>query len=370
VPAAICALAAVVAQGQQRIEFPTPVAPMAPAPAPLVYGQPPVATLNGGIQPPPPTWDPYGTPGAAAPALVPAPIVPPQDPYVVAPGQYLYPSYTADAFARMYRALQEVRFDYHYFPRNSDSGLGINDAELSATFTVPLLYSPQTPLLLTPGFAAHFWDGPSASGTPSADMPPETYDAYLDAAWNPILNNWLSTELDFRIGVYSDFKKFEEDSLRYTAKAMAVMGYAPEVRIKAGVWYLDRVRVKMLPAGGIVWTPNPDTRIDLLFPNPKYTQRLATVGCTDWWWYFSGDYGGGTWTIKRSTGAVAGELDQVDYNDIRIALGLDFKRLSGSGLNGLMEVGYAFDRELVYRGGNPSTYSPNGTVFLRAGLAY
>src|SRR5271157_1187997 len=45
------------------------------APGGLSYGTPPVATLNGNVQPPPPNWDPYAPPGAAPAAVL------PQDPY-------------------------------------------------------------------------------------------------------------------------------------------------------------------------------------------------------------------------------------------------------------------------------------------------
>jgi hypothetical protein len=66
---------------------------------------------------------------------------------------------------------------------------------------------------------------------------------------------------------------------------------------------------------------------------------------------------------------VAGTFDQVDYNDIRIALGFEFKPIT-TGMSGLFEVGGAFDRELVYASGSPSVYRPTTTIFLRGVLAY
>ena len=126
-----------------------------------------------------------------------------------------------------------------------------------------------------------------------ADLPPRTYDAYLDAAWDPQINAWLGAELDVRIGTYSDFARVNDVILLYTGKAEAVLAFSPCVKIKAGVWYLDRNVVKMLPAGGVCWTPNPDVYFNFLFPNPKVGRRLTTWGTTDWWIYASGDYGGG-----------------------------------------------------------------------------
>jgi hypothetical protein len=347
---------------------PPPGAVTPAAPGAMTFGPAPMATLDGTIQPPPATWDPYAPPGTGAtPAML------PQDPYLQ-PGQFQLGSPSA-AIARMQRLLQEVRFDYHWFlgHGSNPNELGINDVEFSATFGWPLGGNAQTPLLITPGFAVHYWDGPKSVPLippPNApDMPPQTFDAYLDAAWNPQVTPMFGGELDVRVGVYSDFKAWEEDSLRYIAKGAGVLTFSPSFKFKAGVWYLDRVRYKILPIGGIVWSPNPDIRFDILFPNPKFTQRLTTIGNTEWWWYVSGDYGGGSWMITRTS--IPGDpRDQVDYNDMRVALGLEFKRLTGMGLNGLFEGGYAFQRELVYNGQHPPTFVPDGTFFLRAGLAY
>ena len=83
------------------------------------------------------------------------------------------------------------------------------------------------------------------------------------------------------------------------------------------------------------------------------------------------DYGGGNWTIKRGDepgSLVPGETDKVDYNDVRVALGLEFKRLDR--LSGLMEVGGAFDQQLVYTSNSPTYYYPSSTIFFRGGLTY
>ena len=170
---------------------------------------------------------------------------------------------------------------------------------------------------------------------PPPDLPPRTYDAYLDAAWNPQVTTWFGGELNFRIGVYSDFNNVDTDAIRYMGKGLAVLTFSPSIKIKAGVWYLDRVVVKILPAGGICWTPNPDVYFDILFPNPKIGKRLTTWGNTDWWLYCSGAYGGGTWQITRKNGLTPdpscpmnGQADVFDYNDIRVAVGLEFNTLS------------------------------------------
>ena len=140
-----------------------------------------------------------------------------------------------------------------------------------------------------------------------------------------------------------------------------------------GAWYINRGQYKLLPAGGFIWTPSPYTRFDILFPNPKFTQFLAQTGNTEWWWYLSGEYGGGVWTVKRQGDApppVANMIDLVDYNDIRVALGLQYKRLSGVGLHGFFEGGYSFNRELVYASGLPGNFNPTPAFYVHAGVAF
>ena len=364
--------------GSPGAVFGAPAAPYAP-PAyspPPAYGAPPGAALSGSIQPPPAGWDPYATPGCAPSALL------PQDPY--------FQSGPAMSMATVQKFVQHVDLDYHWFVGNGIQELGINDADLSATFAFPLFFNSQTPLLVRPGFAFHLWEGPVSvlpdplPNPPPADLPSATYDGYLDFCWNPQIVPWLGGELNFRTGIYSDFTKVTMESIRYMGKAMGVLTLSPSLQIKAGIWYLDRVKIKLLPAGGIVWTPNADIYFNILFPNPKMGKRLTTVGTTEWWIYALGDYGGGTWTITRNSGFdfpppyskanappfrdTNGDFTQFDYNDIRVGVGLEFKTMRQ--LNGLFEVGLSCSRELIYRDDSPAAYYPNNTVYLRGGLSY
>jgi len=343
------------AQGQD-VTYPAPPAMPPSLPAGAVPETPPPTlgpspTINSGVQLPPPQWDPYATPGSQPPALF------SQDPTFASPNLDSFYARVTDAK----RFVQELRFDYTFLPGNGLEEFAINTLEASGTFAIPFFYNRQHPLLLTPGFAVHYWSGPKA---PDYDMPPNAFDAYLDTAWNPQPTTWLAGELSFRVGVYSDFRKVTSESIRYMGKGMAVLSFTPSIKFKFGVWYLDRNRIKLLPAGGIVWTPNPDVRLDILFPNPKIARRIINIGNTEWWLYARGEYGGGNWTILREHNA---SFESVDYNDIRFAFGLDFVRQGG--LKGLIEVGVAFDREILFKTA-PTRFAPDTAFLLRAGLRY
>ena len=351
-----------------------------PAPAAPGYGPGPVATLNGNVQPPPATWDPF-----APPSTAPAVPLPGQDPYYnapqpcpVQPGPFTMPP----VLATPYRFLRDVSLDYNWFAGHGTSPgqLGINDINFKGTFALPMPFlqppqpEPPRPLLITPGFAWHFWDGPSSNMVGNPDMPPRTYDAYLDAEWDPVIvPNSFSAELDASVGIYSDFSAITSQSIRLKGRGMAVIGIPDtNLTMKFGIWYINREQIKLLPAGGFVWKPSQFTRFDILFPNPKFTQMLTTTGGgVEWWWYLSGDYGGGVWTIKRSADATHPEqnqIDLVDYDDVRVALGIDFKRQGGQ--TGFFEGGYAFERQLNYASGLPSYADLNGAFYVHAGVAF
>ncbi len=346
----------------QRVQFPTTVNgnaavyPPAVGGAPQtfgtgsVYGAPPQATLDGTIAPLNPGWDPYADPSLGPPQLL------PQQNYLdSSPGFFAGGGPT--------RLIDQVFFEYTRINRDSGADIGFDSLELNVTGTVPILYS-QAPLLITPGFAVHYLSGPDSTavfGTP--DLPARVFDAYLDTAWRPQFSERLGADVAVRVGVYSDFEFFNSDSLRYRGRALGVYTASPQLQVTAGVIYYDRLSIKLLPAGGVIWTPNPDARYEILFPNPKLAQRMTTIGNSDLWGYVSGEYGGGAWTFQRDNGL----KDEFEYNDIRVMLGLELFTLQGS--RAWAEIGYLFEREVRFRRA-PGDFDPGGTILLRSGLAY
>lgn len=306
--------------------------------------------LDGTVYGPPPQWDPWAPPSTAPPSLL------PYDPYYS-------PAAGAPALSFLgpaQRFLRMLKLDYVWMPEAGSSSMGVNDIDASATFNIPFLYNSQTPLMVTPGFGTTLFSGPKRAD--AYEVPPHVFDAYLDSAWNPQLTQWFGGELSFRIGVYSDFEKVVSDSLRYQAKGLAVLNFSPSIKVKAGVWYLDRNHIKLLPAGGVIWIPNNDVVFQITFPDPKVSRRLSTVGTTEWWIYGRGEYGGDAWTTRTPSR----DVQSFDYNDIRAGLGFEFFRPAG--LHGAVEVGVAFDREIYFRQHPRIHLDP--CVYLRGLLTY
>ena len=282
------------------------------------------------------------------------------------PGTYGYET-NDGAVVRFRRFLARVRAEHTLLlGDNTIDALTINRTELASTFAIPLGASVETPLLVTPGFAFNWFEGPGTvpmAMTPQADLPPRVYDAYLDLAWNPRFAPEVGAELGFRTGVWTDFDEVDGDSMRFLGRGLGVVSIGPQFDLLLGAVYLDRLRVKILPAGGVRWRPTPLWDLYLVFPNPKIRRTLASSGSADWWWYVAGEYGGGSWTVEREAGG-----DRFDYNDVRVVFGLEWQTPTQA--RGHMEVGYVFDRELLFDSGAPDRFKVDDAVMFRIGVGF
>lgn len=323
-----------------------------PAPPVLPYSATPAPTTTIGA--PPPT---VFTPNPGYLSNTP----PPQQ---GAYGGYIQPD---GRITQPQRLRQRILFESTWLAGSGGSELGVTDLELNGTFFFPF-FGGRLPFFITPGFAVHYWNGPdsdSFTSVPPPELPPRTYDAYLDAAIKPVITNWLSADLGARVGLYTDFESVESNAIRVIARGIGIITISPTTQIVLGVVYLDRLTIKLLPAFGLIWMPNPDARFDIIFPQPKLSYRMTTYGTTEWWWYVGGELGGGSWHFQRADG----QDDAYDYNDLRLILGLEWKNQSLPGVTGYFEVGYAFNREIEYIGVNPG-FDPDDTVMLRAGVTF
>ncbi len=196
------------------------------------------------------------------------------------------------------------------------------------------------------------------------DLPPRVYDAYIDAAWHPRLTDWLHADLGLRTGVWTDFEEVTDDSVRILGRGLGVLAFSPQFDVIAGVWYLDRNEVKLLPAGGLHWRPSNLWDFYLVFPNPRIRRRSINVGSSQWWMYVAGEYGGGRWTVERQDGSG----DDIDINDIRFIFGLEWETQTQA--HGHVEIGYLFNREIIYADSTTPTLGLDDSFMIRAGVDF
>ncbi|WP_148073911.1 superantigen-like protein SSL4 [Bythopirellula goksoeyrii] len=372
----------------QRVQFPTQVPSYDVTPP--GYTPPSLSPTAPQITP---TFDPYANPNLGAP--------PPDIPYTVSPqfaqpqqygqpvlpqatppvnpgvpqqGGSLYPNgmpyqWESNTYqygnsdgtvAHLQRLMQQISLEQTYIYSNgSADGFSVNRTELAATFGVPIFYNPETPLLITPGFAFNWWGGPKV---PGADLPPRVYDAYIDGAWHPQFSQFCSADLGLRTGVWTDFNNWN-DAIRIMGRGLGNIALSPQFNLIGGVWYLDRNSVKLLPAGGVHWRPGGLWDFYLVFPNPKIRRRFTTFGASQSWIYFAGEYGGGRWAVEREVGD-----DNVDYNDIRAIFGIEWE--TQTQMRGHLEIAYVFDREIIYAQTPTPTLNLDDSIMFRGGFDF
>ena len=269
------------------------------------------------------------------------------------------------------RFLYGPRLQHTWLDGGSDSqDLDIHDSDVSVVFAWPTFFGTRQPLYIAPSFSLHQWDGPVPTLLRPADLPARAYSAFLDVGWESHPQIRWGGEIGVRVGVFSDFNQLDDDSFRIMGKGLGRFQVNPRLALRGGVYYLNRVRLKMLPAFGVTWTPNPATRLDIMFPKPKLSQYLTTWGASDLWWYAAGDYGGGVWTVRR---AVDNQVDIVDINDIRLMVGIEWGRpeqLRRGRRVGFLEAGWVLDRELVYARRTADSIDLHDTFMIRAGFGY
>lgn len=252
--------------------------------------------------------------------------------------------------------LQQIRWTNTYLAGGGADGMGMYDTSLQGTVAFPF-FTTDAPMLITPGFTTRFLDGPQ-----TIDMPARLYDAFVEIRHIRWLTPTLATDLAVTPGYYGDYEQDLSEAFRLTGRGLVLYDISPDAKLIAGVAYLNRDNLKLLPVGGLIWNPTEVTKFELIMPQPRIARRFNCCGPVEWWGYLAGEFGGGVWAIERQDGSG----DRVTYNDLRFMLGIERKNARGNSVR--LEAGYVFDRELVYLDG--TTVDLDDTVMARGILAY
>jgi hypothetical protein len=255
---------------------------------------------------------------------------------------------------------QKLQLSGTWIPALEDGDLGWSDLDAWVVLGFPFPHR-ETPLVVTPGFALHYLDGPTAP-----DLPSRLYDAWIEWRHLRELAPTWAMDVSVTTGYYSDFEISNGDAFRVTGRGVAVYTFSPVAKVVFGVGYFNRAAARILPVGGLLITPDESTRYELIFPSPRMAWRLdglSTPGIDERWFYVAGEFGGGVWAIERADGTE----DKIDSSDLRVLVGVE-QKLPGR-LSSRFEVGYVFDREIEYRSPTPN-FEPEDTLLLRFGVTY
>lgn len=256
------------------------------------------------------------------------------------------------------QAIQKISLAGGWLAPMSDRDLGNQFLETSVGLGVPL-GSFDNILGVSPSFRVDWMN--SQSGL---DVPSELYDTGVSFFYCRPLSDRISMMAIVRPSVRSDFTT-GDNALRLFGLGLIHWERIPDrLVLSAGAVYLDRADIPVLPAVGLTWTPNQQTKLDLRFPETRFSRRWARDGnYSETWSYLSAGLGGNTWAITRQSG----QSDELSIRDVRLMAG--FERVIDGGSGWFCEAGFAVARRLEYERTAEEISLSDGVLF-QAGLNY
>jgi hypothetical protein len=203
------------------------------------------------------------------------------------------------------------------------------------------------------GAMFHFLAGPDQT-----DMPPRLYNFSQGFQKRQVIADF-AYDVAVAVMAASDFEGSCRRGIRFPAHAVGYMAIEPNLDFVLGADFLDREDIQVLPVAGLIWRPDPDLRLELVFPYPSIYLQL-----TRWYrLYIGGGLGGGTWAVERDN-----EVDDLaTYGDLRIAIGLEHWDTSSAWQS--FEIAYLFDRHLEFTS-QVGDYHPDSTVLIQSVSKY
>ncbi|NDC53159.1 MAG: hypothetical protein EBZ74_02435 [Planctomycetia bacterium] len=267
--------------------------------------------------------------------------------------------------------LQQALYMATELPRLGTNGLGLLSLEKTATLGLPCP-TVESPLLVTPGFV-----GTLTNPTPGMDVPGELFECYMQGRWLKKIGDRFGADLAVAPGWYSDFKNSSPQALRITGHGFGAWEATEDLRVVAGVIYLDRYDVNLLPAGGLLWTPADDKRFELIFPRPRLAWRVAEREATfrgrrvasSHWLYLAGEFGGNQWAVRSVTGPTRGQNQIMIIRDYRLLAGWE-RRPGNLGLSWKFETGWVTGRTVQYYLTDQPWLHPSDTFLVRGSVWY
>lgn len=225
-----------------------------------------------------------------------------------------------------------------------DSDVGL--ATQSATLKLPLLIgSGSPPPIVNLGVA--YTD---LSAHDALELPNHLYEYSAGLSWIKRFNERWMTRAMIGMDYATDNENTSSDSWRFTGGVFAIYQKSPQLSWTFGAIALGRSDLPVVPALGAVWLPQPNTRVDLILPNPKVNFLLSDDGQRQQWAYLGAGINGNTWGYHRPT---FGD-DALTYSDVRVVVGWQSRPSAPAnrpyvpGRKFSVEAGYAFSRDLEF----------------------
>jgi hypothetical protein len=107
-----------------------------------------------------------------------------------------------------------------------------------------------------------------------------------------------------------------------------------------GALFWDRVNDKVLPYGGLVYTPNGVFEARLLFPRADVSVFVGAPWGVPQWLYLAAEYHVEAWEVETPISG-GRQADRFEIEDWRLLFGV---RSESAGVSSFLEAGWVFDR--------------------------
>lgn len=245
--------------------------------------------------------------------------------------------------------LPATELGFTYLPKFDSNGFGIQSMEASHSFLVG--YDDLPPLEVTPGIAVHGWSGPEL-----LDLPPRVYDVYVDLMWQYWISHRSAILIGATPGLYGVMEHVDRQTFQWSGWLLARRDISEKWSAVAGVTYLRQLNSNWLPLGGLIWTPDERTRIDILFPCPRVSRSWWTSGTWSHGGFVSGEIGGGAWSVQDTLQSNV----LVGYSDLRLNAGWESESTSGRQCS--LQIGYVFARDIYVN--DVRVFQPSDSVSI------
>lgn len=233
-------------------------------------------------------------------------------------------------------------------------GMGVTTLDIRGSLELP-----DCPAIwFVPRVGVSWLNGPQVT-----DLPGQLWDfSFEGVAAMPLGDRWI-LQAAVAPSFYTDGDNTSSDAFRLPARLLAFWKYSDRLTVAGGVFFLDRDDVNWLPVAGLLWNPNDDWKVELMAPRPRVAWRCSRGEEADRWLYVVGEFGGGTWAVRRNSG----QDDAATVSDYRAMLGYEQKSPRGTGW--WVEAGVVFKRQLKFQS-SLTEFDLADTLLVRAGMAF
>lgn len=235
----------------------------------------------------------------------------------------------------------------------SHSGANFSQSQLALAYDFRYPIGPFT-FGARPEFDVMFLSGPTP---PGPDLPPQAYALSVALEGEFRVDPRFAIQAQLQPGIYTDFDHVSGNSFRVPAQLTGAFAISNEIIVVGGVMYTAQPSLAVLPVVGVVWTPAPPWRLQLMFPQTRAIYHVedglniyGVLGLQ-----------GETYSVR-----VDGGSDLFQYRDVRFGFGAEWA--TPVRLHLYLEAGLAFWRriDLSNEGGvdvNPGLYIRVGGRF-------